>query len=116
MHALPAQPLQGDGKRLGGGAVRPARPVQQESILAEYTKSEAQEWARETLRGQWTTLMTPFTSDGEVDEGALRGNIRRIRSLGTRGGGGTWAMGEFWSLTHDERTRIYDIVSDEASG
>lgn len=84
--------------------------------MAEYTKSEAQEWARETLRGQWTTLMTPFTSDGEVDEGALRGNIRRIRSLGTRGGGCTWAMGEFWSLTHDERTRVYDIVSDEASG
>ena len=84
--------------------------------MAEYTKSEAQEWARETLRGQWTTLMTPFTSDGEVDEEALRGNIRRIRSLGTRGGGCTWAMGEFWSLTHDERTQVYDIVSDEASG
>ena len=84
--------------------------------MAEYTKSEAQEWARETLRGQWTTLMTPFTNDGEVDEEALRGNIRRIRSLGTRGGGCTWAMGEFWSLTHDERTQVYDIVSDEASG
>ena len=63
--------------------------------MAEYTKSEAQEWARETLRGQWTTLMTPFTSDGEVDEGALRDNIRRIRSLGTRGGGCTWPWASF---------------------
>ena len=84
--------------------------------MAEYTKSEAQDWARETLRGQWTTLMTPFTPEDEIDEEGLRGNIRRIRSLGTRGGGCTWGMGEFWSLTREERTRVYDIVSNEAAG
>ncbi len=84
--------------------------------MPEYTKSEARDWARETLRGQWTTLMTPFTTDDEVDEGALRRNISRVRSLGTRGGGCTWGMGEFWSLTHEERTRVYDIVADEAAG
>ena len=85
-------------------------------IMAEYTKSEAMDWARENLRGQWTTLMTPFDEDDEVDEEGLRANIRRVRSLGTRGGGCTWGMGEFWSLTHEERLRIYDIVSDEAAG
>ena len=85
-------------------------------IMAEYTKSEAMDWARENLRGQWTTLMTPFDEDDEVDEQGLRANIRRVRSLGTRGGGCTWGMGEFWSLTHEERLRIYDIVSDEAAG
>ena len=74
------------------------------------------DWARENLRGQWTTLMTPFTPDDEVDEQGLRGNIRHIRSLGTRGGGCTWAMGEFWSLTREERTLVYDVVSDEAGG
>ena len=31
--------------------------------MAEYTKGEALDWARENLRGQWTTLMTPFTPD-----------------------------------------------------
>ena len=85
-------------------------------IMAEYTKSEAMDWARENLRGQWTTLMTPFDEDDEVDEEGLRANIRRVRSLGTRGGGCTWGMGEFWTLTHEERLRIYDIVSDEAAG
>ena len=84
--------------------------------MAEYTKGEAMDWARENLRGQWTTLMTPFTPDDEVDEQGLRGNIRHIRSLGTRGGGCTWAMGEFWSLTREERTLVYDVVSDEAGG
>ena len=84
--------------------------------MAEYTKEEAQDWARENLRGQWTTLMTPFTEADEVDEEGLRRNVRHVRGLGTKGGGCTWGMGEFWSLTYEERTRVYDIVSDEADG
>lgn len=84
--------------------------------MAEYTKSEALNWARENLRGQWTTLMTPFTPDDEVDEEGLRSNIRHIRSLGTQGGGCTWGMGEFWSLTLEERMKVFDVVADEAGG
>ena len=84
--------------------------------MAEYSKSEAMDWARENLRGQWTTIMTPFTPDDELDEDGLRGNVRHIRSLGTQGGGCTWGMGEFWSLTHEERNRVYDVVSEEANG
>ena len=82
--------------------------------MAHYNRDEAQEWARENLRGQWTTLMTPFTPDDTLDEEGLRNNIRRIRELGTAGAGCTWGMGEFWSLTREERLRVYDVVSDEA--
>ena len=28
--------------------------------MASYTKHEAQEWAWDALKGQWTTLMTPL--------------------------------------------------------
>ena len=84
--------------------------------MADYSKSESLDWARETLRGQWTTLMTPFTESDELDEDGLRRNIRHIRSLGTRGGGCTWGMGEFWSLTREERTHVYEVVADEAAG
>ena len=84
--------------------------------MARYNKHEAQEWARETLKGQWTTLMTPFTAEDYVDEEGLRRNIRHIRKLGTKGAGCTWGMGEFWSLTHGERVRIMDILADEANG
>ena len=84
--------------------------------MASYTKDEALDWARQVLRGQWTTLMTPFTRDDELDEAGLRSNIRHIRQLGTRGAGCTWGMGEFWSLTREERLRVYDIVVDEAGG
>ena len=84
--------------------------------MAGYAKAEAQDWARERLRGQWTTLVTPFTPDDRLDEAGLRANMRHIRSLGTSGAGCTWGMGEFWSLTLEERLRVYDVVSDEAAG
>ena len=84
--------------------------------MVRYMKHEAQEWAWEALKGQWTTLMTPFTTDDEVDEDGLRRNIRHIRKLGTKGAGCTWGMGEFWSLTHDERVRVMDILAEEANG
>jgi 4-hydroxy-tetrahydrodipicolinate synthase len=84
--------------------------------MAGYTKAEALDWALQNLRGQWTTLMTPFTPDDGLDEEGLRANIRHIRRLGTRGAGCTWGMGEFWSLTREERLRVYDVVSDEAAG
>ncbi len=84
--------------------------------MAKYAKSEAQEWAREYLRGQWSTLVTPFTPEDRLDEEGLRHNIRHIRSLGVRGAGATWGMGEFWALTTPERKRVYDITADEARG
>lgn len=60
--------------------------------------------------------MTPFTSEDEIDEDGLRKNIQQIRTLGTRGGGCTWGMGEFWSLTPQERRRVYEIVAEESDG
>ena len=84
--------------------------------MASYRKHEAQEWAWQTLKGQWTTLVTPFTPDNQVDTEGLRRNVRHVRSLGVRGGGCTWNMGEFWSLTEGERRLVMDTVADEAAG
>ena len=84
--------------------------------MAGYRKHEAQEWAWQTLKGQWTTLVTPFTPDNRVDTEGLRRNVRHVQSLGVRGGGCTWNMGEFWSLTEAERRLVMDTVADEAAG
>ncbi len=84
--------------------------------MATYKKHEAQEWAWENLKGQWTTLITPFTEDNRFDREGMKRNIRHIRSLGTAGAGCTWGMGEFWSLTHEERIDVMDSVAEEAAG
>ena len=68
------------------------------------------------LKGQWSTLVTPFKEDFSLDQEGLISNINHIRTLGTQGLGCTWGMGEFWSLSFEERLRIYDIVSDAAKG
>ena len=57
--------------------------------MARYQKHEAQEWAWEALRGQWTTLITPFTPENAFDEAGMRRNIRHIQKLGTKGAGCT---------------------------
>ena len=84
--------------------------------MATYRKHEAQEWAWETLKGQWTTLITPFTPDNRFDREGMKRNIRHVRSLGTVGAGCTWGMGEFWSLTHEERVDVMEAVAEEADG
>ena len=60
--------------------------------MANYQKHEAQDWAAANLRGQWTTLVTPFTVDNKFDDAGMRRNIQHIRKLGTKGGGCTWGM------------------------
>ncbi|MEG3594495.1 MAG: dihydrodipicolinate synthase family protein [Chloroflexota bacterium] len=81
--------------------------------MAKYSKNESMDWARENLRGQWSTLMTPFTQDNQINESGIRSDIKHIKALGTKGIGCTWGMGEFWSLTEQERLKVYDVVADE---
>ena len=70
--------------------------------MSNYSKNEAQEWANINVTGQWSTLMTPFTPNDEIDEKGIRNDVRRLIDLGTKGAGCTWGMGEFWSLTIEE--------------
>lgn len=76
----------------------------------QYTRSDAKAWARENLVGQWTTMITPFTSDDELDEKGLAANVEHVLRLGTLGLGFSWNMGEFWSLTREERYRLMELA------
>ena len=84
--------------------------------MANYKKHEAQDWAWDTLKGQWTTLITPFTANNLVDIDGVKRNVRHVRSLGTTGAGCTWNMGEFWALSYDERIQVMDAVAEAAEG
>tara|TARA_B100001142_G_scaffold58643_1_gene57406 strand:+ start:4208 stop:5191 length:984 start_codon:yes stop_codon:yes gene_type:complete len=82
--------------------------------MKSYIKSESKEWAREFLQGQWSTLVTPFNEQGNIDEKGLRSNIEYVKSLGSNGAGCSWGMGEFWSMTTEERKNLMQIVIDQA--
>jgi 4-hydroxy-tetrahydrodipicolinate synthase len=83
----------------------------------KYTRREAKKYTREHMKGVWCAIPYPFTDDGELDEAALRRDLRRyvddIKVDGMFIGG---LVGEVWSLTMEERFRGQQIVLDEVKG
>jgi 4-hydroxy-tetrahydrodipicolinate synthase len=80
------------------------------------TAKEARTWARSTLRGIGNSLYTPFCGDDgdDIDWDAYRtlvrycvGELRHPMLWCTSG------VGEFWSLTLDERKRLLEIAIEE---
>ena len=80
------------------------------------TAKEARAWARSTLRGIGNSLYTPFCGDDgdDIDWDAYRtlvrycvGELRHPMLWCTSG------VGEFWSLTLDERKRLLEVAIEE---
>jgi 4-hydroxy-tetrahydrodipicolinate synthase len=62
--------------------------------------------------GPITAVVTPFSENGSIDNGALRANIDLqlgAKATGVLIGGCT---GEFWSLTLDERCELFRVGAD----
>lgn len=60
--------------------------------------------------------ITPFGAKGELDEAAFRAHLRRLRDVGVCvyvGGGGS---GEAYTLTREERDRVFAIAVEELKG
>jgi 4-hydroxy-tetrahydrodipicolinate synthase len=72
------------------------------------------------MRANWTgvgvALVTPFTSDGELDERAVRRLGRRQIDAGVHFLVPCGTTGESPTLTDAERLRIVEILADEARG
>ena len=76
----------------------------------------AKEAAFEKVKGLWIAIPTPFTSSGEVDEGALRKAVDHyIEGLGVDGIFCGGVMGEFWAMTVEERARVHEVVLSAAA-
>lgn len=81
------------------------------------TAKEAKEWAAEQLRGNCSSLYTPFCGvDGdEIDYTALRALVRYcLLDLDHDGIWLTGGVAEFWSLTTGELKEIMRVAIDEA--
>jgi len=61
-------------------------------------------------------MATPFTPDGELNEGALRQLTHHLTQGGVHGLFATGSQGEFWALTPEEKQRVWEVVLDEADG
>lgn len=83
----------------------------------KYKKNEAKEYARETLRGIWTSLPYHFTEDDALDEAAIRRNVDFIIEE-QEVDGHYWAgnVAEFWALTLEERKRAQVAMFEGTAG
>mgnify|MGYP001015515491 FL=1 len=82
-----------------------------------YAKSDAKAASRAAFRGIVAAVTTPFNEDLSVDEAGIRHNMRHLtQNLKVDGVFCTGVMGEFWSLTKEERKRVVELVCEEAKG
>jgi 4-hydroxy-tetrahydrodipicolinate synthase len=83
----------------------------------KYSRRDAKKYTREHMKGVWAAIPYPFTDAGELDEPALRRDLRRyvddLKIDGMFIGG---LVGEVWSLTMEERYRGQQIMLDEVGG
>ncbi len=59
-------------------------------------------------------LVTPFTDDFQLNEEALRGEVRWALEKGAAGVVAAPSIGEFLHLNESERVRVFEIVLEEA--
>lgn len=86
-------------------------------LLMRYALSDARAWVRANLRGYFVAGYTPFRPDGEIDEPALRRNVRATLAKPGVGGLSLHTIHqEFWTFTPEERRRVTEVVLEEAAG
>jgi len=69
------------------------------------------------LHGVIPAIPTPFTADGStVDDDALRRVVRHVVDGGVHGIMTTGGTGEFPHLSREERSRVTEVVVEEAAG
>jgi 4-hydroxy-tetrahydrodipicolinate synthase len=79
--------------------------------------SPAKQAAFEKVKGLWIAIPTPFSLTGEIDEGMLRKAVDYyIEGLTVDGIFCGGVMGEFWSMTAEERAKCHELVVSAASG
>ncbi|MCK9150859.1 4-hydroxy-tetrahydrodipicolinate synthase [Methanobacterium alcaliphilum] len=68
------------------------------------------------FEGTTVAMITPFTSDDEVDEPGMRENINYLIENGVDGILAAGTTGESATITHEEQRKMIDILIDEVNG
>jgi len=81
----------------------------------KYDRQNAKTHARATMRGIWAAANTPFTDQGAIDEDGFRKNVDHwVNDLGIDGLFVAGKQGEFFSMSVDERKRMFDLAVSAA--
>ncbi|HBS51304.1 MAG TPA: dihydrodipicolinate synthase family protein [Rhodobacteraceae bacterium] len=82
-----------------------------------YSKLDAKDYARESMRGIWAAALNPFNEDFSLNEAGLRANIRHwVDDLNIAGLFIAGKQGEFFSMSLEERKRTFEIAVEECDG
>jgi 4-hydroxy-tetrahydrodipicolinate synthase len=73
-------------------------------------KNDAKDWAREHVKGLWTSPMYPFTQDYKLDEAGIRHNVEYM--IQSKAAGIGFGFSEPWVCTHAERKRAMEVSVD----
>jgi len=68
------------------------------------------------IKGIIPAMVTPFDSDEQLNEAALRQLVNHLVNGGVHGLFPTGSQGEFYALSDSEKQRIWEIVVDETQG
>lgn len=68
------------------------------------------------FQGVFTALITPFRTDGSIDEPALRRIVNAQIEAGVAGLVPVGTTGESPTVSHEENLRVIEVVIDEAAG
>ena len=83
----------------------------------KYARKDAKSYARANMTGIWAAALTPFKADLSIDEAGFRRNIEHwIEDLKIDGLFIAGKQGEFFSMTIEERKRVFDIAVDAVAG
>ena len=82
-----------------------------------YARTNAKSHARTHMRGIWAAALTPFKADLSIDEAGFRRNIEHwIVDLKIDGLFIAGKQGEFFSMSVEERKRVFEIALDAVAG
>ena len=83
----------------------------------KYSRNDAKAYARAHMKGIWAAALQPFKDDLSLDEAGLRRNLSHwVDDLGIDGVFVGGKQGEFFSMSLDERKRVFEIAVDEIGG
>ncbi|MEF0943488.1 dihydrodipicolinate synthase family protein [Rhizobium sp. BR 362] len=83
----------------------------------KYSKKDAKAYARANFKGIWAAALTPFTRELAIDEDGLHKNMAHwMDDLGINGVFVAGKQGEFFSMSLEERKRVFEVAVQAAAG